>query len=266
MPIAPVNGFAGYVTVPQPVGGFWRVSTWPEPFEPPAPAPPLGTPPAEDDGHRYDDPAGIFRTLYCATEPEGALGECLGEFAFNAAAAMRIEAFFESEPDEGHDEGYRRSLRREDIDGFHWKLGHAPARPARLIDVEHWHTYSAAAPRALPALSRYGIKRFDRHTLLDERRYVTRTMAGVYRAEATTASGELKASGLRFTSRLPPAWKCWALWEPLPLNLAEARVENMSQRVAVRVAKREKPSRSGVRLVEVDAGRRSRRQAYSSCG
>lgn len=184
-----------------------------------------GSPPAEDDGHRFDDPAGVFRTLYCATDAEGAIGECLGEFAFNAAAARRIEAFLESTPDVDRDEGYQRSLGREDVEAFEWKLGHAPARPARLIAIDHWRTYFAAAPRALPALARHGIKRFDRHTLLDERRHVTRTMAGVYRADATAASGELRASGLRFTSRLPPAWECWALWEPLPLRAADARTE-----------------------------------------
>ncbi len=221
-------GFAGYVTVPPPAGGFWRVSAWPQPFEPPAPAPPLGARPAVDDGHRFDDPAGVFRTLYCATEPEGALGECLGEFAFNAAAAMRIERFLESEPDEEHDEEYRRPLRRADIDAFSWRLGHAPSSSACLIDVEHWRTYYAVAPRALPALARYRVRRFDRHRLLDERRHVTRTMAGVYRAEATSQSGELKASGLRFTSRLPPAWECWALWEPLPLRIEEARIQEVT--------------------------------------
>ena len=69
--------------------------------------------------------------------------------------------------------------------------------------------------------SAHGIERFDRHTLLDERRYITRTLAGLYRQEATDpASGDLLAAGLRFTSRLPPAWECWALWEPLPLNAA----------------------------------------------
>jgi hypothetical protein len=228
MPKASLLGFAGYTIVVPPAGGFWRVSAWPRPFEPPPPSAPLGAPPADDDGHRYDDPEGIFRTLYCATEPEGAVGECLAEFAFNAAAAKRIEAFLESEPESGHDEELQRPLGRADIAGFQWTLAHAPARVARLIDVEHWSTYRAAAPRALPALSRYGIKRFDRHTLLDERRDVTRTLAGVYRAEATSPSGELNASGLRFTSRLPPAWECWALWEPLPLSADRARVENVT--------------------------------------
>ncbi len=65
-----------------------------------------------------------------------------------------------------------------------------------LIDVEHPRTYTAAALRALPALGRYGIKRFDRRTLLDERRYITRTLAGVYRADATNERGELQRGGV----------------------------------------------------------------------
>ena len=107
-------------------------------------------------------------------------------------------------------------------------LGHAPAREARLIDVDHWRTYLAAAPRALPALGRYGIKRFDRRTLLDERRHITRTLAGVYRADAINEHGDLLASGLRFTSRLPPAWECWALWEPLQLEQTAAQIEDVT--------------------------------------
>lgn len=224
----PVFGFAGYVTVPPPRDGFWRVSSWTRVFDPPPAPPPLGTPPDEDDGHRYNDPEGKFGTLYCATEPEGAVGECLGDFVFNTVAVARIEAFLKSEPEPGFDEDYDRPLRPEDIEAFDWKLAHAQARDAQLIDVEHPRTYTAAAPRALPALGRYGIKRFDRQTLLDERRYITRTLAGVYRADATNEHGDLLASGLRFTSRLPPAWECWALWEPLPLDEPDAPAEDVT--------------------------------------
>jgi hypothetical protein len=225
-----VLGFPGYATVPPPPGGFWRVSAWHEPLAPPPPAPALGTDPKDDDGHRYDDPLGQWRTLYCATDAEGALGECLGEFRFNAPAVVRIESFLDSEPDDGFDEDYFRALTAEDVASFDWKLAHAPATGrARLIDVDDWRTYVAAAPKALPALARYGIKRFDRSTVLDERRYATRTLAGVYRRDATDPSGHtLLAAGLRFTSRLPPAWECWALWEPLPLDAADAEIERVT--------------------------------------
>lgn len=235
----PAFGFDGYVVVLPPPDGFWRVSSWPEPLDPPPPAPPLGARPEQDDGGRYDDPDGRFRTLYCATDAEGALGECLGDFAYSAAAAQRIEAFLLSDPDPGTEEDYQRRLRAEDIEGFGWKLAHAPAEPqARFVDVNSWRTYLAAAPRAIPALARYGIRRLDRHTVLDERRHVTRTMAGVWRRDATDENnGELRAAGLRFTSRLPPAWQCWALWEPLALHADRATVEDVTiHTVALRSA------------------------------
>jgi hypothetical protein len=191
-------------------------------MDPPPPPPPLGADPKDDDGHRFDDPEGTFRTLYCATEAEGAIGECLGDFAYRAAVAQRVEAFLADDPDPGFDSDYLKPLDDTDIDGFRWTLAHAPADAhASLINVDDPRTYLAAAPRALPALARYRVKQLDRQTLLDERRYVTRTMAGVYRADATDpVSGALRAAGLRFSSRLPPAWECWALWDPLPLYAA----------------------------------------------
>ncbi len=175
-------GFVGYATVSPPPGGFWRVSAWHAPLDPPPPAPPLGTESKDDDGHRYDDPEGRWRTLYCATNAEGALGECLGDFRLNTAAVARIEGYLESEPDQDFDEDYFRPLTADDVSGFNWKLAHAPATPrATFIDVDDWRTYPL--------------------------------------------SGELRAAGLRFTSRLPPAWECWALWEPLPLEAANAEIE-----------------------------------------
>lgn len=222
-------GFDGYVLTAAPASGVWRVSSWHEPFAPPPPAPPLRGAASDDDGHRYDDPNGEFRTLYCATDAEGALGECLGDFVFSASAARRVEAFIDDEPDVGFDEAYQRPLDADDIAGFNWKLAHADVDPERrFIDVDDWRTYLAASPRAVPALAAYGIKRFDRRTLLDERRYVTRTMAGVFRDDALDpATGELRAAGLRFTSRLPPAWECWALWEPLAVH-GEPEIETVT--------------------------------------
>jgi hypothetical protein len=222
-------GFAGYATVPPLSDGFWRISSWREPLEPPPPAPPLGTGPNDNDGNRFDDPEGRCRTLYGATDAEGAIGESLADFRFNPAAVVRIEAYLEGEPDEGFDETYARPITADDVESFNWRLAHAPAREAVLVDVDHWRTFIAVAPKALPALLRYGIARLDRQTLLDERRYVTRTLAGLYRRDATDPqTGELLAAGLRFTSRLPPAWECWALWEPLPLDASQAEIERVT--------------------------------------
>jgi hypothetical protein len=209
-------GFDGCATKPPP-SRFWRVSSWNEPFEPPPPAAPLGSAPEDDDGHRYDDPHGRESTLYCATEPQGALGECLAEFAYNAAAAVRIETFLDGDADPEHDRDYQRPLDEADILAFEWKLASASADTESVfIDVDNWRSYLAVAPKAIPAVARLGITRWDRSVLLSARRSVTRTLAGIWKAEAVDPfTHELRASGLRFTSRLPPAWECWALWEPL---------------------------------------------------
>ena len=100
--------------------------------------------------------------MYCATEAEGALGESLGDFKFNSAAVVRIEGFLAGEPDQGFDEDYFRPLTADDVESFDWKLAHASADSgARFVDVEHWRTYNAVAPKAVRVLLRHGIEHFD---------------------------------------------------------------------------------------------------------
>jgi hypothetical protein len=75
--------------------------------------------------------------LYCATEPEGAVGERLAAFMPNVAAVRRIESFLDDGPDPEYSEDYLDvGLDADDIDSFDWLLAHAPATPAaRFIDV-----------------------------------------------------------------------------------------------------------------------------------
>jgi hypothetical protein len=58
--------------------------------------------------------------------------------------------------------------------------------------------------------------------LVDERRGFSRRLGALVRDGATSEDGELGASGLRYDSRLPPRWECWALWEPLAVNAGDA--------------------------------------------
>lgn len=220
----PRFGYDGYALVGLPAV-LWRVSAWHEPFDPPPPAAPLGPDPREDDGHRYDDPHGRIRSLYCATEAEGALGECLGEFAYSAAAAVRVEAFLHGDCDPGEDEDLLSPLDGADIEGFEWRLAFAETEPgAKAIDVDAWTTYLAAAPRILPELPRLGRQRLDRSIVLD-RRSVTRTIAGIWYDEALDEHGDPRAAGLKFSSRLPPGWECWALWEGAGVDYASVTVD-----------------------------------------
>lgn len=67
----------------------------------------------------------------------------------------------------------------------------------------------------------------DIRALADERRPFTRRLGAILRRAATTDAGELRASGLRYDSRLPPRWECWALWEPLPLDADAVEVQRI---------------------------------------
>lgn len=212
-------------TVPAPER-FWRVSDWPEPLDPKPPPPPVTAPdPRADDAGRWDDPDGVHRTLYCATEPEGAIGERLGDFALNVAAVLEVESFLSEAPDEEYEEELTSGLDAEAIRSLEWTLTSVPSDPsARFIDVQAGATFIAVAGAVLRALRVLGIRRFDRATLLDERRSVTRRIAGVIRSVATDEeSGNLGAQGIRYLSRLPPAWECWAVWEPLPFDAPTRR-------------------------------------------
>jgi hypothetical protein len=220
------SGFPGFRLVPAP-DGFWRVTDWHEPFAPKdAPLPVTDTDLAKDDAGRFDAPDGDFRTLYCASDPEGALGEKIAPFTLDAAVARRIDDFLDEEPDADQlGEELRPSLGAEDVDGFHWVLARAPSRPgARYIDLWSWATVVALLPQVPHLLARYGLRTLDVRALSDERRGFTRRLAGILRRGATTHAGELRAAGIRYDSRLPPQWTCWALWEPLPLDPDQAEI------------------------------------------
>jgi len=127
------------------------------------------------------------------------------------------------------------SLDAADIDSFGWLLAHAPAaRPdrsaapaGRFIDVWHPATAVALFPRAISLLREFDLRVLDIRALADERRGFTRRLGALLREAATTVDGELRASGLRYDSRLPPRWECWALWEPLPLDTQHAHIQRV---------------------------------------
>jgi hypothetical protein len=222
------TGFSRYHLVGPPASGFWRATAHREPFDPPPAPPPISqVEPSDDESGRWDAPSREYRVLYCATEPEGALGEKLAHFMPNVRSAQRIEAFLEDEPDpEFADDYLEASLDAADIDSFGWLLAHAPAAPARrFIDVWHPATAVALFPRVASLLKEFGLHVLDIRALADERRPFTRRLGALIRDAATTEAGQLRVSGLRYDSRLPPRWECWALWEPLPLDGDAAAIQ-----------------------------------------
>lgn len=226
-----IGGFESFALVDLPIGGLWRVSDWDDPLDPPPPPDPAwNTEPGSDAARRWDDPAGEYRTLYCATEAEGALGEKLGSFALRPSVVREIEAFFLEEPDEDFvDDDLAGGLERHDIEDLNWKLAWVPVEPGtEAIDITAPRTMIAALPGVRALLRGYGIPSFDRAALLSTKRGFTRRLAGYMHEQALDGDGALLATGLRYESRLPPGWECWALWEPLPIRAGEAAIETVS--------------------------------------
>lgn len=223
--------FDGFALVDLPPGGIWRVTDWPEPLEPPPPPPPISKEERDnDESRRWDAPNEEFRTLYCATQEEGAFGEKLSSFRLEPAVVRAIEEFVEDEADEefaGDD--LAGGLTREDIADLNWKLAWSPRMGgAQTIDITASRSKLAALPGIAGPLRAFGFPRLDRVALRTSRRGFTRRVAGYLHELSTDNDGSLEVSGLRYESRLPPCWECWALWEPLPLDISQAKVERVT--------------------------------------
>jgi hypothetical protein len=226
-----LTGFEGFSLVNLPSDGVWRLTDWYEPLDPPPPPPPVSeTDVDNDESRRWDAPNGEFRTLYCATRAEGAFGEKLAQFALGANVALEIEEFLEEEADEAFaGDNLPAGLNKEQIEQLNWKLAWAPAdQEAKVIDVSTRRTQLALLPGIAGLLRAFGFPGLDSAALRTSKRAFTRQVAGHLHQAAKDVSGELRALGIRYESRLPPAWECWALWQPLPLEVDLAQIDEVT--------------------------------------
>jgi RES domain len=215
---------------PLPPGGIFRLSEWSAPLDPPPPPAPLWeVDPEYDSSGRWDAPDEEFSTLYCATEAEGCFGEKLGPFIPQPEAVLEIEEFLEAEPDAAFlDDDLTSGLDRSDIAKIGWKLAWAPSDPqARVFDVTSRRTWIALLPSIASIVRAVGLP-LNKAALKSSRRGVTRRVAGTLYEASRDDDGDILVHGIRYESRRPPAWECWALWEPLPLNVGEATVEDVT--------------------------------------
>lgn len=214
-----------------PSEGIYRLSEWSEPLDPPPPPESLGAvEPAHDSSGRWDAPYREFSTLYCATQDEGCFGEKLGAFLPQPDAVLEIEEFLVGDPDDDREdeEDLTAGLDREDVEEIGWKLAWAPTdSDARAFDLGSTRTWLALLPSVAGILSAFGVP-LTRAALRSSRRSVTRRIAGKLYEAARDEDGDLGALGLRYESWRPPAWECWALWEPLPLLVEEATVVDVT--------------------------------------
>jgi hypothetical protein len=227
----PGDKFDGFALVDLPPGGVWRVTGWPDPFEPPPPPPPISKDePDTDESRRWDAPNREFRVLYCATQEEGAFGEKLSSFRLEPAVVRAIDEFLVEEADDEFEcDDLAGGLTKEDIENLNWQLAWAPRLGgAQAIDITASRSKLAASPGIARFVRAFGFPRLNRVALRTSRRGFTRRVAGYLHEMATDEDGNLQVNGIRYESRLPPAWECWALWEPLPLDMSEAKVEKVT--------------------------------------
>ncbi len=228
--MATITRFSAFGLSALPEDGIYRLSAWRRPLDPPPPPAPLGVvDPELDSSGRWDAPSREFSTLYCATEAEGSFGEKLGQFIPQPEAVLDIEAFLDGGPDDEFvDDDLAAGLSAEEVAELRWRLAWAPTdRSARTFDLTSNRTWLALVPSIAANLRAFGLP-VSRAALKSSKRGVTRRVAGRLYEAALDGGGELRAHGLKYESWRPPAWECWALWEPLPLDAEAVTIEDVT--------------------------------------
>lgn len=202
--------------VPAPAAGLVRVAKDVDPFTFWPPRTPLDSTAPQYEGNRFDDPAAVFGSIYCATDAVAAFGETIARYRTCEGLLGRIDEFLEDDPDSEFDPELHPGKVPDDYFAGRY-IGTALADgAARFVDLEHPDTHSAAAFPLHHVLEPFNVSgRIDRGTMHNQDRRITRTVAGYFYALAQTADHS-ELAGLRYESRIHGAWECWLVWEPSP--------------------------------------------------
>ncbi len=215
--------------LPAPESGVYRVAKGLDPFRFLPPRSPL---PEQDepvlDGNRWDDPLGLYATLYCASSAVAAFAETIARYREAPGLLDRIDTFLNAEPDSDYD--FPLEPARVPADYFADRsLGHAAIDPAlRFVDVDHPDTHTSLTVPLRPLLRRHGLRTIDRGVVLSPDRRLTRPIARRCWTLAQTPDHPDWA-GLRYGSRLHAEWECWAAWEPTPIRPHSAQVQTVTR-------------------------------------
>jgi hypothetical protein len=172
-------------------------------------------------GSRWDDAAGRFTTLYCATTAVAAFGEAIAAFRERPGLLARIDAYLTGPPDAEYDPELPAAVVPADYLSTRL-LGHAPTdQGAPFIDVDHVDTHLHASSDSARLLRKLRLPALDRGVLMGQDRRITRTVATYYHRYARVEENR-SIRGLRYQSRLDGGWECWAMWRPLPFVTAAA--------------------------------------------
>ena len=216
-----------YVGPPE-VGRVFRVSRGFDVF-----APPEWSWAHEDGtfGNRFDDPGkyrGIpqedrFRVVYCATQRAGAFGETIARFRRSPRLAEGLQAVVDEDSFEPELEG--GWLPEE------WRFGRRLGS-TRLdeglvfADFASAKTFQIFTEELAPVLVRFGMTEFDLSLITSRKRRVTQEAA---RYAYELAGGGQVFAGVRYLSRLNPAWELWAVFHDRMVHSPEELSETVRE-------------------------------------
>ena len=215
---------AQLIAVPPPPSDVYRLARSPgNPFSPPE------WRRAGDDGtfgNRFDDPSaedGVppakrFRTIYCATQRAGTFGETLARFRPSVALLAQLAEIDDDEPLEQSLAGAVDP--RDPHPGLipaDWRLrrriGHTVLDPSlRFVDLAAVETMQVLRAALAPVLERLGIADIDLSSVTSPQRRFTQEIARYVHAQHDDRSRP-RFAGIRYLSRLNPAWECWAVFD-----------------------------------------------------
>lgn len=189
---------------------------------------------AQEDGtfgNRFDDPGkyhGIpeedrFRVVYCATQRAGAFGETIARFRRSPRLIDGLRSIDDEEPFEAELEGGK--LPEE------WRLGRrlgSTRLDEGLIfaDLASAEAFQILTEELAPLLVRFGLTEFDLSLITSSRRRVTQEAARY--AYELAGSGQVFA-GVRYLSRLNPAWELWAVFQDRMVHSPEEISETVRE-------------------------------------
>lgn len=206
------------VVVGPPRGPVFRVARGLDPFEPP------------DwryiGGNRFDDPrcgeedvdtTRCFRVIYAATQRAGAYGETIARYRTDLALLAGLDQIDDDEPLDPRlqpgvvpaDYRLQRRLGKARLD----------AR-LRFVDINDPETVQALRPVLARVAQDLGLGDVDLSTIMGPHREITKHAAlAIY--EQCNANGQPIFAGIRYASRLNPAWQLWALFADRLLHTAD---------------------------------------------
>lgn len=201
-----------------PRGPVFRVARGLDPFEPP------------DwryvGGNRFDDPrcgeegvdtSGCFRVIYAATQRAGAYGETIARYRIDLELLAGLEGI---EDDEPLDAQLQPGLVPADY-RMQRRLGKTRLNPAlRFVDIHAPEAVQALRPILAKAADNLGLRDVDFSTVMGPHREITR-QAALYIHEQRDADDQPLYAGIRYLSRLNPAWELWALFADRLVHTAD---------------------------------------------